>query len=832
MAKSNIYIFTYNNYFNRIIKKENSLADYGTPNYTLIDTNFDYADGVTTQHVFNYNGAGDYLIVTDAENNILHRWFIIEPTKTRGGQHLLHLRRDLIIDYYDIVVTAPMIISRAMLNNPDNPLLFNSEGFSFNQIKKREILLKQYKNNNGYYYALYFAKDAVGAGVEDTESFPEISGSINLGEDIPYNISVGVPIEQSIYKTAIYKNITNQKLYITMLYDYDSRYSDRNKGAMMTLDSSNVATMNYPFRFSGSVNDILLCNTDAPTFANAFNSAFSGKYNEFLSYLQTQTGDIPNPISDRNLSLITEAANGNLTIKDSENKYWKVRTNITPEIINENSDGGVLWTWADGIIDNISDIRVQYNSDESTSYSYDKTTVRVWLEDITPATARHIDYEIDFSHFYNTNAPYNIVVIPANDQDMAVQLWNEQEQAYIPHAVQNKQVYNDKILENIMLKAGKWLLDVQILPYFPVKNYLDVDRSRINIGYNYYDSNYTDITKPEFYQNSALDVIYTHVNFGWWAYYVQNPSFEFDITNGHMTWDSFDIKVNDNDNPTAIDYKIENECTMYRISSPNFNGAFDFNLAKNKGLELINVDVTLRPYNPYYHINPKFNFLYGQDYNDCRGLICQGDFSLPIITDQFKNYEIENKNYQQMFNRQVEHLEFQQGQERLQAGFGIAAGTVSGAAMGALAGSKFGGVGAGVGAALGGATSLLGGVADLAMMSNRQREDKDYMVDNYRYQLGNIKALPTTINKITPLTNNNKIYPILECYTCTEEEKDLFRTYLNFKSMTVDKIGYISQYQQSERTFISGTLIRLEGTGLANNELFELYDELKKGVYI
>ena len=73
MAKSNIYIFTYNNYFNRIIKKENSLADYGTPNYTLIDTNFDYADGVTTQHVFNYNGAGDYLIVTDAENNILHR---------------------------------------------------------------------------------------------------------------------------------------------------------------------------------------------------------------------------------------------------------------------------------------------------------------------------------------------------------------------------------------------------------------------------------------------------------------------------------------------------------------------------------------------------------------------------------------------------------------------------------------------------------------------------------------------------------------------------------------------------------------------------------------
>ena len=50
--------------------------------------------------------------------------------------------------------------------------------------------------------------------------------------------------------------------------------------------------------------------------------------------------------------------------------------------------------------------------------------------------------------------------------------------------------------------------------------------------------------------------------------------------------------------------------------------------------------------------------------------------------------------------------------------------------------------------------------------------------------------------------------------------------------MTVNAIGTIQEYQQSTRTFISGTLIRLESSGLANNELFEIYDELKKGVYI
>lgn len=73
MPKSNIYIYAYNNYFNKTFKRESTLADYGTPKHTLIDANFNYGDGVVTSHIVNYEGEGDYLIVTDAENNILHR---------------------------------------------------------------------------------------------------------------------------------------------------------------------------------------------------------------------------------------------------------------------------------------------------------------------------------------------------------------------------------------------------------------------------------------------------------------------------------------------------------------------------------------------------------------------------------------------------------------------------------------------------------------------------------------------------------------------------------------------------------------------------------------
>lgn len=178
-------------------------------------------------------------------------------------------------------------------------------------------------------------------------------------------------------------------------------------------------------------------------------------------------------------------------------------------------------------------------------------------------------------------------------------------------------------------------------------------------------------------------------------------------------------------------------------------------------------------------------------------------------------------------------MDFTHQQERVQAGFGMASGTVSGAAMGALAGSQIGGpIGAGVGAAIGGIASLAGGIGDYAMIGARQREDKDFAIDNFKYQLGNIKALPNSISKVTPLTYNNKKFPFIEMYSCTDEEVNILKNKIHYNSMTVNAVGTIQEYQQSGRTFISGTLIRLEGTGLANNELFELYDELKKGVYI
>ena len=98
---------------------------------------------------------------------------------------------------------------------------------------------------------------------------------------------------------------------------------------------------------------------------------------------------------------------------------------------------------------------------------------------------------------------------------------------------------------------------------------------------------------------------------------------------------TIDIDVNLSIENTAEAFKIENETSMYRLCSPNYASAYEFNLAKNGGsVTKINVDCSYKPHQPYIHANIDFNRLYGADTNDTRGLICGGDFSLPQTSDQ------------------------------------------------------------------------------------------------------------------------------------------------------------------------------------------------------
>jgi hypothetical protein len=276
---------------------------------------------------------------------------------------------------------------------------------------------------------------------------------------------------------------------------------------------------------------------------------------------------------------------------------------------------------------------------------------------------------------------------------------------------------------------------------------------------------------------------------------------------------------------SAIDLKIENECDLYRLCSPNYNGAFEFSAAKNKGVGQWNIDCTYRPYQPYIHVAPEFDGLYGKDFDDPRGLICGGDFSLAQVSNAWTEYQIQNKNYQNMFNRQIENMEVQHKMARIQEPINAFTGIVQGAGAGAIVGGAYG-------AAAGALLSTAAGIGDVAINERLRTEALDYTKDQFGYQLGNIKALPNSITKVNAYTANNKIFPVLEKYTCTNEEKEALRSKIKYNGMSVGRIGTISDFLIQEESYIKGKLIRLDGVADDFHVINTIANELNKGVFV
>lgn len=797
---SKLYLYNYNNYFNRIIKRESTLANYGTPLYTLAETNFNYNDGVTTSHVVNYDSEqGDYVIITDKNNNIVSRWFVVENKRQRTGQHTLSLKRDLIADNYDKLIKAPMLVNRAMINDPDNPLIFNTEGFSFNQIKIAESLLKD--ATNSAWYALYFSKNT-----------PSKSGSFSTGS-ATYDTVIATDIDASIYNPGTYTYIVPENVDFRGIASAGDVFVNFFKHLLLYPNGyqRNVS----PIVSSDLVTKYTRFSENLETVKSHLYTAFTGQYTQLCNKIKLY-GDLTDAVKTE---LDKIGNQGSIYVKDASDDIYKVTLNVTSEykeFVYQTT--GDYVTAMQTILNNSGLTKVGDWGTQSFGYSATVYTYNITAE---LQAADTISWTLFEAGKQPTNdADYNIVLIPYND----VTAYYSKDDDYIPNSIYAE---NSRKLVNSIIKeygSTSYLYDVQLLPYFPYQNIVRPKTpgtigSRIYAEINEELDATVGLPAAQYYHNPESEdenII---------LFYIDKSSYSIDI--------NYTLLMRNYVDDPVLNKKLNNECRITRLCSPNYNGIFEFSIAKNNGVESFNVDVTMRPYNPYIHVNPNFKNLYGNDFNDARGLICQGDFSLPIVTDAFKQYEYQNKNYLNVFNRQIEHLDFEYQKAQQQAFFGAFAGTIQGGLSGAALGSLKGGpAGAIAGGATGAIASLAGGIADYEILKQRQAENKDLTIDMFNYQLGNIKALSYSINKVTPLTYNNKIWPFIETYSSTDTEVEILKNKIKYTSMNIQAIGTIEDYLQTERTYISGSLIRLESFNMPTHELNEVYNELTKGVFI
>lgn len=794
-----IYLSGYNNYYNRIIKdpsqrSANFYAQLRECVFSVSEVNFNPSDGVITSLIVNYPGeiddqiGVDYLVVAnDLTNEIESRWFIIERIRRLGGQYLLQLKRDIVSDTYEKLLDADVFVEKAFISDTKDPLLFNSEQMTFNEIKTEETLIKDELGIPwivGYLSPYNDNGEALGDLTAPIElSYSAADYTFETLEDFAYG--------DSALRYVKARNITT-RLYVGS--ELDGGYYDISINGNISNFNNFAGTIDYGYNWRNGSKTPPSENLDYAWDSAGMNVFLASTYEDYLPAGYEKTVDDGPIIYD-----------GKNIYISSTNTTYKVKVFTTQQdiycVIPANSE---VFNQLKGVINSVRTGWLPSGEPNGKTFGLIVTalTYRMEFEQVSGVQG---SVTIGSNRFRCNDAPYDIFCIPAGD----IAVYNGAEQ---PVFTQSAEVSMAAAMGLAKKYSGSgFLYDLQLLPYCPVREYIE------QRGYDYI----LDVSNAGVVKGSILDNNSTEVGV---VLYVRNSAFTLDVL--------YEVDVPSD----PIELKVSDMCDVYRITSPNYSGIFQFSAAKNGGISLFNVDCQYKPYAPYIHVNPNFGGLYGHDYNDTRGLIVGGDFSLPMITDAWSNYEIQNKNYSNAFDRQIQNLEVNNSVQREREIWQAVAGTVGATVNGAVTGSLTSGgnpAAAAAGAIVGGGLSAVGGIRDVQLADKLRSETMDYTRDMYGYNLGNIKALPYSLSRVSAFNPNNKVFPMLEYYTCSEREKNALRDKIRYNGMTVMAVGRLRDYIREAPNYFKGQLIRLtEGSMLDGHELRDLYDEINRGVFI
>ena len=808
-----IYIIQLDNYYDRTVHPYYSEFDNGGlglylefDTYRITNFNFVPNDGINTTVLLNLDTwqFGNYFLVVDQDNKIVSRWFIIDTVRTRGGQYQLTLRRDVITDYWNIIKQSPALIEKCNLDY-DNPLIFNNEDMTVNQIKTRETLLKD--KTDCPWIVAYIAKDA-GA----------IRGTAKVGSDLSSG-AIELNATAAQWETAHKKYFGDIKKIKYQIYT---------PGVVFEVDANDGSAKASEDTWGrGQKENFEKTSLDVAVHITGWKAVYKGLKNGFNkvgkdTLLNSAYNYITDKKSDASIEEFLEL-NGKL-VYDTNGQYYVVSVEeLKTEEITYAVPAGSLYNELTTVIANadtkaLGVPNVVWN-DKPNEYSYRvSSTFNTYKATLVPYPSATIRYELSDTRVATEDAPYDIIAAPYGLIKAEYKLENGIEQY-----IETDGEINLAVMQAIAKDLDAACYDIQLVPYCPLPDYILKTQVVSTIGATGLMS---FITKDVENENPIkVGIIYN----------VPKANFNFNL-----------MKYIDCAED-AIQRKINNDCDKWRLCSPNYSNYFDFSVEKNNGVQYFNVDCTYKPYSPYIHINPNFNGLYGQDFNDPRGLVCGGDYSLSQVRSAWESYQLQNKNFQETFDRQIQNMEFNNKYSRIKDAVGASVGTLSGGLAGATTGMVATGgnpIGAAVGSVGGVAASAIGGFADLAINEKLRNETLDYTKDLFGYQLGNVQAIPLTLSKVSAFNQNNKFFPVLEYYTCTDTEKEAYANKIAYNGMTTMVIGNIKDYINfswdytinnktiKSQNYIKARIIR---TSLDNESLQiakAIADEVYKGFYI
>lgn len=806
----NLYFLKYNNYYNRIVKKEDTLEGYlqyqvGEPVQGVI--NWNPRDGVDTEQIlnsWNYH-APDYMLAVTEGGEIDSRWFVVDADYQRNSQYRLRLHRDVIVDNYEAVLKSTAFIEKGYLSN-NNPLIFNNENMGFNQIKKSETLLSN--NLNTPWIVLYLSR----YHTDDQGNYV-------------YNQFTGEFIDEADQNKADYElnSLSDYKYYY-----YSNPAVEAGTGQQYQyLPDNDIRFHSYVQKQSSSGSGYVYSHNDIE--ANGVYKASAGTSSTTTYPIWTGSGWAP--VSTMTLEQSTAAWNrlmnyyrqgstvdshglptnsysglgsqeGATTLTQESGKTIKVGNKVYRIVVNTQSEYNVFHSSG---VNKDSALGLNIIKECFTNFGIDTAgrTINIGIEwgyysywttiefQETQVASKGISYNIQYKGAVTTDSVYEIIATPYRDVTFT------SDGAPFQHSGKIALQWFQDIINRY--NGAGWAYDIQLVPYLPQE--FDV-------------TDITNLDKIYCYSGTGSDKINYSVGFR-----LPSASFTLDY---NLTLPS----INNNN-------KISNETQLYRLVSPNGVGEYQFSPSKNGGFTGFEVDCTLIPFNPYIKINPRFGWLYGTDFNDFRGLILGGDFSLPILNNSWSTYQLNNKYYQQIFDRKIESQEYNNKWALAGDIVGGAAGVAGGIAAGAAAGSIVPGIGTAVGAIAGGLASAAGGVMDVIGNKKIREEQIGLQKDLFGMELGTVKARADSLTRGATYNINNKYFPYIEYYTCTDQELTALMNKIKYNGMTIGVIGKIEDYidYSADWTYIQARVIDIDiedDTHMANT----INGELQGGVRI
>lgn len=850
------YLYNFNSYSDRRCIKYNTLNEYlshtGVSYDTQTTTNFCEGDGVLrggvtyrkslTNITIPAKGTPDYALVVN-NGNIESRWYVVDSVNKNNATYSLILKRDSVADFYSDIINAPTYIEKATLL-PNSPFIFNQEDMSFNQIKQSETLLK---DKTGCPWIIGFMAQKQPEGT--SEPFTTTVATNMMGQpdvtyssmaNYPYWAYMGSPYHSD---TNYYKCVSNSGSAITWLTVYINAYDS-------TGITGRTSTEGYTYYYTPNSGWSYITGEGQNPSPTQFNTAYRCDYDHYSTIFRklyraiaadSTITELARNYASLYYSDIHTTAQGDAFAAEA-GKIVKTNNSATQPTTGTTYAAGLYslsvpysstgfvgdMYYYDGtdamattlantssqlhqavlniLAANAADWGLEYRGNYSTAAVAQEA--KFYLVDATPTSADQITFSFTGNEKGLGDAPYRMFALPYNDNVVKWKFGGSD-----ANVLSSNKNINMSVAQGIAKTfSGTWLYDLQLVPFCPF-----VKSDRVTVNSN--NEVIIDI------QNLTYNTDYNTINYN-------GNHMAYILWCDYSQVDNYQIPFTINAGSTAEEIKVNNQCDMYRLSAPAYNSVFEFSAEMNNGVNGFDVDIAYKPYDSYIHINPNWGGLYGSDFNDARGLVFTGPFSLPQTTSAWMQYKLNNMNYQNSFDRQIENMKTMHKYDMKELGIkgitGIAQGAVTGATTGAMIG---GGWGALAGAVVGGAASAVGSAADQQLATKRYNETIDYTNDQFNYNLQNVQAQAQALSKVSSFTPNNKVFPILEYYTCTEPEKEALRNKIKYNGMSVGVIDTINNYLRSEPTYIKGQVIRLT-INEENHMVEDIKNEINKGVFI